>query len=474
MNQKNKIAHLRKCEYTKTCELRFDMLIRANGTEEIMGIKSQVKSTDTVSSLIAEISNRVNEAIGPNSSNPIDAVLKVNGKTVNNTTVLMDFVKNVTTNSLTVTLSIFQHEYSVLINFPCVKQMRLPSVIYVGYPTQLVKLTFFNASKKTSKFIWYKSLEQQKWVKVGEGYEYVPTVNDGNHFLKVICVPFSEFKVKGSPFEVISEHKVIELTEFPRCPFEVRHQYTKQKLKKNELRIVTYNILADKYVDNIRYSYCSPQALGIHYRKQLILKEVKGYNADIICMQEVDELHFKSFFKEKMQELGYKAVFHRKGNNLPEGLACFFDSLRFKLLSFKQVVLRCEVERRKQFSEIAHLLNQNQALKHEFMKQNTSLQVIVLRNNDSNNIVIVGNTHLFYHPDANHIRLLQMFMETKFLYSMKARYLRENPKSNVVVLFCGDFNSDPDKSLYPAIINGTIDPMHPNCLQKCMWNTKVH
>lgn len=42
-------------------------------------------------------------------------------------------------------------------------------------------------------------------------------------------------------------------------------------------RIVSYNILADRYTaDTESYSYCSPKALAIDYRKQLILKEVLG------------------------------------------------------------------------------------------------------------------------------------------------------------------------------------------------------
>ena len=46
-------------------------------------------------------------------------------------------------------------------------------------------------------------------------------------------------------------------------------------------RTVCYNILADTYADSdfsrtVLYPYCSPYALAIDYRKQLLLKEIIG------------------------------------------------------------------------------------------------------------------------------------------------------------------------------------------------------
>lgn len=47
------------------------------------------------------------------------------------------------------------------------------------------------------------------------------------------------------------------------------------------LRIFSYNILADMYADSdfsrdYLYPYCSPVALDIDYREQLLLKEISG------------------------------------------------------------------------------------------------------------------------------------------------------------------------------------------------------
>lgn len=110
--------------------------------------------------------------------------------------------------------------------------------------------------------------------------------------------------------------------------------------------MVSYNVLADRYVDNIQYDYCNPKALGIHYRKQLVMKELEGeflksqllyvltefsgFKADIICMQEVDETQYKKYYKQAFHDIGYNSVFNRKGNCIPEGLLCAFNANRYQ------------------------------------------------------------------------------------------------------------------------------------------------
>jgi mRNA deadenylase 3'-5' endonuclease subunit Ccr4 len=45
--------------------------------------------------------------------------------------------------------------------------------------------------------------------------------------------------------------------------------------------------------------FLSPQ-----YRRPLIAQEVLGYNADIICLQEVDEKAFTTYFQPVMSNAG--------------------------------------------------------------------------------------------------------------------------------------------------------------------------
>ena len=45
-------------------------------------------------------------------------------------------------------------------------------------------------------------------------------------------------------------------------------------------------------------------ALSWNYRKQNILKEIVGHNADILCLQEVQSDHFEDFFAGELAKYG--------------------------------------------------------------------------------------------------------------------------------------------------------------------------
>lgn len=94
------------------------------------------------------------------------------------------------------------------------------------------------------------------------------------------------------------------------CPFETRHLFTMDQLEGSKIRVASYNLLADYYADSEDaktrlFNYCPGYALSIDYRKQLLLKEIMGYNADIFCMQEVD---FKIFEGDLLPFLGVKGM----------------------------------------------------------------------------------------------------------------------------------------------------------------------
>ena len=46
-------------------------------------------------------------------------------------------------------------------------------------------------------------------------------------------------------------------------------------------------------------------SLDFEYRKRLIMRELEAYNADILCLQEVQSDHWANFWKEALDALGY-------------------------------------------------------------------------------------------------------------------------------------------------------------------------
>jgi 2',5'-phosphodiesterase len=74
-----------------------------------------------------------------------------------------------------------------------------------------------------------------------------------------------------------------------------------------DIRVVSYNILADAYSHTWGglYPYLSRAAASADYRMQLALADVRGLSADIVCLQEVDTKWFERFWQPAMEHAGY-------------------------------------------------------------------------------------------------------------------------------------------------------------------------
>lgn len=64
--------------------------------------------------------------------------------------------------------------------------------------------------------------------------------------------------------------------------------------------------------------------------------------------------------------------------------------------------------------------------------------------------MVVANTHLYFHPDADHIRLLQIGFFMLYVKHVYEQTILEHKLSeqNISIIFCGDFNSVPECGIY--------------------------
>lgn len=93
------------------------------------------------------------------------------------------------------------------------------------------------------------------------------------------------------------------------CLCDPRHAYTRLRAGRGRLRAVSYNVLADVYAQTevartALFPYCPAYALGLDYRQNLLRKELAAYNADVVCLQEVDKNVFAEGLRPVMEELG--------------------------------------------------------------------------------------------------------------------------------------------------------------------------
>uniref|UniRef100_A0A8B9UZL1 Endonuclease/exonuclease/phosphatase domain-containing protein n=1 Tax=Anas zonorhyncha TaxID=75864 RepID=A0A8B9UZL1_9AVES len=187
---------------------------------------------------------------------------------------------------------------------------------------------------------------------------------------------------------------------------------------------VSYNILADTYAQTefsrtVLYPYCAPYALEIDYRQNLLKKELAGYSADLICLQEVDKSVFVDSLAPALDAFGLEGLFKIKEKQ-HEGLATFYRRDKFSLLSQHDIV----------FSEA--LLSD--PLHKELCDKLTEYPSAT----DPSKKICVANTHLYWHPKGGNIRLIQIAVALSHL-----KHVACDLHPSIPVIFCGDFNSTP-------------------------------
>ena len=232
------------------------------------------------------------------------------------------------------------------------------------------------------------------------------------------------------------------------------------------LRIVTYNILAEPFATsehslNVIYNYVEDKAvLQTEYRIQRILAELLAYQADVICLQECDRKMFQLYLLPLLGLVGYSGHYTNKASSVLEGCATFIHTHSLRVLQNVDLPLK-NVLRLDQATAAAaggpgasaHLVELFQ-LRPDLVsvleeRLGTVAQITICEDRrgmhyaprknrdvelstpaaasattgkdsdadtetgnepdlDGGCIIILVNTHLFYHPDASFIRLQQV------------------------------------------------------------------
>ena len=377
-------------------------------------------------------------------------------------------------------VKILSEVFDIVVDPPMVLALKLPETILAGFFVYPFKIELSFAEQKDCVFSWYvsepdfepsdandslkaESYKTATWNYRQKGFFFNVSNEDVNRYIKLEILPRNGAK-EGLKFESYSKVKV---SAGPgKCPFEDRHAFTCDKTDKNSIRVLTYNLLADLYADSDfsrtqLHPQCPPYALEIAYRKSLFMKELIGYNADIMCLEEVDRKVFQHDLNPVFEVRGYEGDFCVKGGQVSEGLACFWNTKKFRKLSSKRTAFTDAVVSDELFKDILEVLDTNEQLKARFLRRTTALQTIVLDSKVCDSGLVVGVTHLYYKPDADHIRLLQIAMVIKEL-EMAKKSAEETFGKTFSVMLCGDFNSTPPFGVLDFIRNKVINEDHPD------------
>lgn len=203
----------------------------------------------------------------------------------------------------------------------------------------------------------------------------------------------------------------------------------------------------------------------------MIIAEILSYKADIICLQEVDATIHDSLLAPVLTASGYQGFYSNKVTCQQEGCSMFWSTSVFetaKAEDMKEFPLRSlltedavakldeseyynakcttqdlQLERWESMMGIRQLLESHDEVRRVYSETvGQILQVATLSPKQTTlckpERIVVANTHLFYHPMAGHIRLLQAYAVCHKLDQIRRQDTEPSP-----LLICGDFNSDP-------------------------------
>ena len=171
--------------------------------------------------------------------------------------------------------------------------------------------------------------------------------------------------------------------------------------------------------------------MDINYRQQLLLKEIPGYNADLICLQECGSKLFEHNLKPALETMGFRGLLRCKAGEVPEGEATFFRDSKFALISQHDIVLNEALLNDPAQAVVLDHVSAIPILRETLQKRNAVAQVSILKVlGIDNQYLCVANTHLYYKPTYPHIRLLQGAIILNHLQEVISQFTSNSMSSN--------------------------------------------
>jgi CCR4-NOT transcription complex subunit 6 len=243
---------------------------------------------------------------------------------------------------------------------------------------------------------------------------------------------------------------------------------------RNAVTVLCYNVLCDKYATSQMFGYVPSWFLNWDYRKQLILHEILSYDADIVCLQEVESSQFDQYFKPQLRMRGgYDGVFSPKSRartmsewdrSYVDGCATFFKADKYSVWRICLRLFRFKFEDKTlvEFNQVAlsrPSLRKHKDMYNRVMTRDNIAVIVRLEHKESRQEVLVGNVHIHWDPSFRDVKLVQTIMLIEELEKISMVH----PKAAIIV--CGDFNSLPGSGVCSFLETGTVRPDHSDFMK---------
>ncbi|XP_077537883.1 protein angel isoform X1 [Haemaphysalis longicornis] len=209
--------------------------------------------------------------------------------------------------------------------------------------------------------------------------------------------------------------------------------------------VLSYNVLAQGLLEDNPYLYqhCRQEVLSWPLRRHNLLAELREADADVLCLQELQEDHYETDFKPELEKMGYGCLYKRRTGNKHDGCGIFYRKSVFELDRFQAV----EYSR----SDVTVLDRDNVALI-------AMLKPVAGKGNFGSDFrLCVSTTHLLFNPRRGDIKLAQLCLLLAEIDRLASRgEAADGSPLYCPIVLCGDMNSEPHSPLYAFLTRGTL------------------
>ncbi|KAG0680799.1 hypothetical protein C6P40_003953 [Pichia californica] len=206
------------------------------------------------------------------------------------------------------------------------------------------------------------------------------------------------------------------------------------------LKIMTYNLLAQALIRRTLFPD-NGEILKWQKRSKVLIQELKDYDCDVLCLQEVDFVQYKTFWRPELEKLGYETKFHR-GNDKNHGISIFYKRSLFNLIDLCLIDFDNE---------------KSGNIQPRTITKNVGLILGLVLRNDSTKMITIGTAHLFWHPFGTYERTRQTFIVLSKSKEFEKRIQVLHPEiKKIWKFFAGDFNSQPYDAPYLSITSKPV------------------
>ncbi|KAI9708491.1 MAG: Glucose-repressible alcohol dehydrogenase transcriptional effector [Bogoriella megaspora] len=323
--------------------------------------------------------------------------------------------------------------------------------------------------------------------------------------------------VEGCPLEptlkdMICEHGTAHLVQYlrERCigpeapmdrPWVTVDESPETRDSQSKFTVLSNNILCDAMANPNLYGWVPLSALKWEHRRELIIEELRARQPDIICLQECNAEAYNDDFRPVLAHDDYRGVFYARGRaslmgereaRIVDGCATFYKNSRYLMLD-------------KQFIYLSNVAINRPDMKGEHdvfnrvMNKDHIATVVFLEERATGVRLIVANTHLFWDPHFVDVKIVQGAIMMEQLTKLAEKYAKWPAStaeqksiykyasgdsddadgvekavpqvapskeyasgSQIPMLICGDYNSEPGSPVHQLITKGSLPSSHPD------------